>query len=77
MKLWEVMSRAGQLHGAERMGLMRDCGQHVVATLPRTEGAGYSPAYCPKCWTVFSPSGLVLNPPVSGGRPPHGGRLSD
>lgn len=63
MKLWEVMGRAGQIDHAERKRLMAACGPHGMATLPRTEDGGYSPSYCPKCWTVFSPSGLVLNPP--------------
>lgn len=63
MKLWQVMGRAGRLDNAERKRLMEACGLHAVATLPRTEDGGYSPSYCPKCWTIFSPSGVVLNPP--------------
>ena len=63
MKLWQVMERAGQLNGAERIRLIRSCGSHEAATIPRAEGNGYSHPLCSKCWTIFSPSGRVLNPP--------------
>ena len=66
MTLEQVLEKAAQMDPGERWKSWLACGldRHSFDSLPRTETGGSPPPYyCPRCWTAFTYTGAVLNPP--------------
>ena len=68
MTLEQVLVKAAAMDQGERWNAWLRCGgdRHQIASLPRTETGGAPPPYyCPECWTTFTYTGTIVNPPAS------------
>jgi hypothetical protein len=75
MTVDQVVERARVV--GDRWTLWRTCGPLDLTTLPTTDRrAEHQPVrYCPKCWTLFGPTGQPLNAPRIQVNQPVSGRL--